>query len=248
MVTNVADYGVFVRLADGVDGMIPNNEMPEDLKPRRGDLLKCEVSNIDSMDRRLTMTMKAVGETPAAARLGDMKREGGAPGKGNTLGDLLKEKFGDGYTIKVVTPMESAVLLQQKFAEVLPEARLTDSNAGNMTYVLPDAETIAKAPKLISLIESVQAGEVAGLSLTDWGISHTTLEDVFLKLAKEGHAAYTELFKLRLELHRDGYTPGEECAYVGTDGLEYVIPAEKMPTADKWQELTKESELVDWTV
>ena len=198
------------------------------------------------LERTVLLTTHSMEEADALGdRIGIMSA-GQLVALGNSL--HLKEKFGDGYTIKVVAPMESAVLLQQKFAEVLPEARLTDSNAGNMTYVLPDAETIAKAPKLISLIESVQAGEVAGLSLTDWGISHTTLEDVFLKLAKEGHAAYTELFKLRLELHRDGYTPGEECAYVGTDGLEYVIPAEKMPTADKWQELTKESELVDWTV
>lgn len=95
LVTNIADYGVFVRLADGVDGMIPNNEIPEDVKPRRGDLVKCEVSNIDSMDRRLSMTMKAVGETPVAAHGGAAKRDTGSSGKGNTLGDLLKEKFGD---------------------------------------------------------------------------------------------------------------------------------------------------------
>src|SRR5690606_19371099 len=94
-VISVADYGVFVRVADGVEAMIPNNDVPVDMKLRRGDLVKGEISNVDSMDRRLTMSLKAVGASPAAEQLTTLKKEAAAASKGSTLGDLLKEKFGD---------------------------------------------------------------------------------------------------------------------------------------------------------
>jgi small subunit ribosomal protein S1 len=93
-VVSLAEYGVFVRLEPGIEAMIPNNEIPEETKPRRGDLVKAEVSNVDSSDRRITMTMREVGQTPQAEQHTTMKREA-AGSRGSTLGDLLKEKFGD---------------------------------------------------------------------------------------------------------------------------------------------------------
>ena len=94
-VFSVADYGVFVKIEDGIEALVQNNEIPDDLKPRKGDLLKAEVSNVDSMDRRITMTLRDVGQTPAAEQLNTLKREAAAASRGSTLGDLLKEKFGD---------------------------------------------------------------------------------------------------------------------------------------------------------
>ncbi len=94
-VTAVADYGSYVRVADGVDALIPNGDIPEDMKLRKGDVVKAEVSNVDSMDRRLSMSLKEVGASPAAEQLTSLKREASAAAKGSTLGDLLKEKFGD---------------------------------------------------------------------------------------------------------------------------------------------------------
>src|SRR5690606_7977099 len=59
-VVSVAEYGIFVRIAEGIEGMIQNNELPDDAKPRKGDVLKAEVSNVDSMDRRITLTARDV--------------------------------------------------------------------------------------------------------------------------------------------------------------------------------------------
>ncbi len=94
-VTAVAEYGAYVRVSDGVDALIPNGDIPDDMKLRKGDVIKAEVSNVDSMDRRLTMSLKEVGASPAAEQLSSLKRETSAAAKGSTLGDLLKEKFGD---------------------------------------------------------------------------------------------------------------------------------------------------------
>jgi small subunit ribosomal protein S1 len=90
-VLSVADYGAFVRLREGVEGLIPNGEMPDDAKLRAGDKVRAEVANIDTMDRRLTLSMRNVGETPQAEQVAVLKRE--AEGKGATLGDVLKEKL-----------------------------------------------------------------------------------------------------------------------------------------------------------
>ena len=65
---------------------------------------------------------------------------------------------------------------------------------------------MAKAANLFEIIEAIQAGSLGALELTDWGVSHTTLEDVFVSLARGGDAhnkgrrARKDLFKATLEL------------------------------------------------
>merc|ERR1712023_522197 len=60
----------------------------------------------------------------------------------------LKQKFGEGYRVKLVAPPECVQRMKAKVAELLPTAVLADENAGNMSYALPDAQTVALAPKL----------------------------------------------------------------------------------------------------
>jgi ribosomal protein S1 len=91
-VLSVADYGAFVRLAEGIEAIIPANEIPTGVTLRAGEKTRAEVSNIDAMDRRVTMTLRNVGESPQAEQLEALKRE---QGKGATLGDVLKGKLGD---------------------------------------------------------------------------------------------------------------------------------------------------------
>ena len=57
-----------------------------------GDKVKAEVSNIDSMDRRITLTMRNVGSSPAAEQFQALARE--KAGNVATLGDVLKSKLG----------------------------------------------------------------------------------------------------------------------------------------------------------
>jgi small subunit ribosomal protein S1 len=92
-VLSSADYGTFVRIVDGIEAIIPSNDIPPDTTLEPGAKVKAEVSNIDLMDRRISMTMRNVGESPAAEQLQVMNRE--KSGKAATLGDLIKEKLGD---------------------------------------------------------------------------------------------------------------------------------------------------------
>jgi len=92
-VLRLADYGAFVKIEDGIEALVPTSDLP-DGGVRQGDVVKAEIANVDTVDRRITMTLRNVGETPAAETLEVVKRESGAS-RGATLGDLLKEKLGD---------------------------------------------------------------------------------------------------------------------------------------------------------
>jgi small subunit ribosomal protein S1 len=124
-VVSTVDYGVFVRIRDGVEGLIPSNELIEEKNEdgtvkelKVGDDVKAEIANIDSQDRRLTLSMR-VGEGTSAPvgpnKTSGEKRETRAPSAsagtskkaassssqdeakagGGTIGELIKQKLGE---------------------------------------------------------------------------------------------------------------------------------------------------------
>jgi len=93
LVVSTVDYGAFVRLREGVEGLIPKEEMEDITKIKIGDKLKCEVTSIDTIDRRLFLTMKNVGAERPAGSPAQKKSYEDSKAAG-TLGDLIKEKLG----------------------------------------------------------------------------------------------------------------------------------------------------------
>jgi small subunit ribosomal protein S1 len=112
-VLSIVDYGVFIRIRDGVEGLVPQNELVEPkgedgaAKPFKvGDSLEAEIANIDTQDRRLTLSMRVGEHAPVAsekpAKAASEKRESTkAPKKaaeegkaGGTIGELIKQKLG----------------------------------------------------------------------------------------------------------------------------------------------------------
>jgi small subunit ribosomal protein S1 len=89
----LAEYGAFVRIAEGIEAIVPTSEMPDGVQLKPGMQARAEVANVDSVERRITMSMRNVGETAQAEQLMALNRE--KEGKSATLGDLLKEKLGD---------------------------------------------------------------------------------------------------------------------------------------------------------
>jgi small subunit ribosomal protein S1 len=109
-VISTVDYGVFVRIKEGTEALIAQSDIvervgedgtPEPLKI--GDEVEAEVSNIDSQDRRLTLSMRGTGEPERDAGAPKAeKRESRAPkktaddaAKGGTIGELIKQKLGE---------------------------------------------------------------------------------------------------------------------------------------------------------
>ncbi|WP_437965788.1 30S ribosomal protein S1 [Sorangium sp. So ce260] len=103
-VVSIVDYGVFVRLREGVEGLISQSDVqePEEGKLKVADKVKAEISSLDTVDRRLFLTMKNIGmERPAPVQRQQQKRkdDDDKPVAG-TIGDLIKEKFGGKLDLK----------------------------------------------------------------------------------------------------------------------------------------------------
>jgi small subunit ribosomal protein S1 len=90
-VLSVTEFGAFVRIGEGIEGLVPIGEIPPSAQVTRGERVKAEISNMDAVDRRLTLTMRNPGDSPEADQFQALKRE--TSGKGATLGDVLKEKL-----------------------------------------------------------------------------------------------------------------------------------------------------------
>ncbi len=100
LVLNVCEYGMFVEIRDGVAGIVPNQDIVEpEGGHKRGMKIKVEVSSVDTMDRRLYLNMRNIGEDKAGAAQRQKKAvqalDAATPG---TIGDLIKEKLGGKLT------------------------------------------------------------------------------------------------------------------------------------------------------
>ncbi|MBX3193086.1 MAG: 30S ribosomal protein S1 [Labilithrix sp.] len=106
-VVSIVDYGVFVRIREGVEGHIPSNELVdkkneagEAVAYEIGDPIQAEIANVDSQDRRLTLSMR-IGEgasiqPKAEKRASVAPKKGGDDGaKATSIGELIKQKLGD---------------------------------------------------------------------------------------------------------------------------------------------------------
>ena len=145
--------------------------------------------------RVLLLTTHSMEEADALGdRIGIMS-EGQLAALGSPV--HLKRRFGNGYRMQLVVPEGSCAVIRDKVGALLPAAKLVDESAGNLIYTVQlgvdsaQGASMAAATELFAYVEEVQRGEHPGIGLTDWGVSHTTLEDVFLKLAKadEGEEA-----------------------------------------------------------
>jgi small subunit ribosomal protein S1 len=95
-VVSVCDYGAFVRIRTGVEGIVPTADMitPEG-GLKRGTKVKVEVSSIDTVDRRLYLNMKNIGaDKEGAAQRQKKALQQQAEATPGTIGDLIKEKLG----------------------------------------------------------------------------------------------------------------------------------------------------------
>jgi small subunit ribosomal protein S1 len=106
-VVSLVDYGVFVRIREGVEGLLPSNELVEKKNEAGevvafeiGDAIQAEVANVDSQDRRLTLSMR-IGEaqtapkaTPARTSVTPKKSSGDDGAKATSIGELIKQKLG----------------------------------------------------------------------------------------------------------------------------------------------------------
>jgi len=102
-ITNVTDFGVFVQLEEGIEGLVHVSEISKDKVKTPigmyevGDTLKAIVINVSAKDRKIGLSIKTLeedGEEGAAENYAKKKEEADAAAP-STFGDLLKAAASD---------------------------------------------------------------------------------------------------------------------------------------------------------
>jgi len=100
---------------------------------------------------------------------------------GNSL--HLKKRFGDGYRINIATSMEQAPLVKEQVQFYLPQCSLIAESGGSLVFGINANDHQTLVPLFRYLEEEERKG--AQSIIMDWGISQTSLEDVFLKVTRQ---------------------------------------------------------------
>ena len=90
-VTKVADFGVFVELEQGIEGLIPTSEMMKDAPEiKEGDTVTARVIKVDKGDRKIALSTKAHVKNKDRSTLRDYMNQQEKPD--TSIGALLKER------------------------------------------------------------------------------------------------------------------------------------------------------------
>ena len=97
-ITNVTDFGVFVRLEEGIDGLVYSSELAAERveDPTEQFTVGQEVTSlvvkVDPVEQKISLSIRAVGDKAERAALKQLAEQESSS-QVSTLGDLLKEKM-----------------------------------------------------------------------------------------------------------------------------------------------------------
>lgn len=143
-IINVLDYGLFVRLKDGVDGLVHKNDLSHDAKKSphlfsRGETLRVKVLSKDDDTKRISLSTKAFEVDP--------------------WNDTLSERCGTVFSTEVVTILKYGTFV--RFEELGIDGMLHVSN-------YPENFVPEVGMKLAVLLQSVNLEErKVQIALTD---------------------------------------------------------------------------------
>ncbi|KAJ3401842.1 ATP-binding cassette sub- A member 1 [Chytriomyces hyalinus] len=128
-------------------------------------------------DRVIILTTHSMEEADVLGDRIAIMAHGQLSAIGNSIS--LKNKFGAGYRISVIT--SNPAVMKEKVQSSVPNAVLEDDSAGALIYQFPISST-PNIPSFVKWLEENNDGIVKS-----WGISQTTLEEVFLKLIRDAN-------------------------------------------------------------
>ncbi|MBC8187169.1 MAG: 30S ribosomal protein S1 [Proteobacteria bacterium] len=97
-VTSVTDFGVFVKLEDGIDGLVYSSELAAERIEtpsehfKDGQEVTALVVKVDANEQKISLSIRAVGDKAERAALKELAAQESAT-QTTTLGDLLAEKL-----------------------------------------------------------------------------------------------------------------------------------------------------------
>jgi len=157
-VTNITDFGLFVEVEEGIEGLVHVSEIsrkkiksPSELF-KEGDTIEAKVIHVSADERRLGLSIKQTTEEAAGGAGGARKGKsfGGGSGAdiaGSTLGDLLREKLEEAageIPTDDAPAAEAAPEVVEEVVEAAPEA-VEEVVEEVAVEAAPEAETEAPA-------------------------------------------------------------------------------------------------------
>ena len=109
---------------------------------------------------------------------------------GNSL--ALKNTYGAGYRLNIMSTPKKAPILLTQLQRVLPSLIVTARDAGNLSLTVPPSD-IELLPNVIEQLEENTESDQADdrdnddKLVKEWGVSHTTLEEVFLEVSRRAN-------------------------------------------------------------
>jgi small subunit ribosomal protein S1 len=97
-ITNVTEFGIFVEVEEGIEGLIHVSEISKDKVAtpvgmyNAGDTVEAKVINVSAKDRKIGLSVKALTDDSAEGSLEEYKQKQAKSGP-STIGDLLKEEM-----------------------------------------------------------------------------------------------------------------------------------------------------------
>ncbi|MDR3630499.1 MAG: 30S ribosomal protein S1 [Desulfocapsaceae bacterium] len=107
VITNVTDFGVFVKLEEGIEGLVHVSEISKDKVKtpvgmyKVGDILKAIVINVSAKDRKIGLSIKTLegdGEEETVEKIKKAEDSSTTSNSPSTFGDLLKAAAGGGQS------------------------------------------------------------------------------------------------------------------------------------------------------
>ena len=145
-ITNVTDFGVFVQLEEGVEGLVHVSEISQEKtntpvgKYNVGDTLLVMIINVSAKDRKIGLSIKALDEDGEQGDLKDFKKK--QPSGPSTIGDLIKEEM-ENKEFQEQSPDESASSAEEPAEETV--AQTEEATPAETTPVEEPAEVVAAA-------------------------------------------------------------------------------------------------------
>jgi len=167
-ITNVTDFGIFVQLEEGVEGLVHVSEISKEKintpvgMYNVGDNLQVKVINVSSKDRKIGLSIKALDEEEGEDSLKDYKKKQAAGPA--TIGDLLKEEMESKETsgraeAEAEAEAQPAVEEAEEKAEAQPAAEEAEAEAEAPPAAEETEEKVEAAAETVEAEESVPAEE-----------------------------------------------------------------------------------------
>jgi small subunit ribosomal protein S1 len=177
-ITNVTDFGIFVQLEEGVEGLVHVSEISKEKITTPvgmynvGDNLQVKVINVSSKDRKIGLSIKALDESSDEGSVKDYKKKQAAGP--STIGDLLKTQMESKETstqeddAAPVEEVTEAAADEAAAADTAPEEKATEEPAAEAATAeaapeeaateepAADTETVDAAPEEVAAEAAVE--------------------------------------------------------------------------------------------